>query len=390
MSGPKGYSAVVSPRVARERELEARRRRWRALCQQLDALEEQTRVLGMHCSARRDLESAGYPQRRLNKPSDADLDAIDAFSTAVTDALTAARRSIDAQNAHKALQSLSGLQSSIAADGAMIVSNLTSSAPQQSVSGPPTAAQCNWDTKAARLVELVERTGAERVALLEQIQRTLTNQAASERDWLALTTAVTSAVRANDDRIERLRRSDELLSMVARLDNQYVAENLRAKINGSSSLAVLESRRAEILDAIRDEERESERRFILEQAVEVWRELGYQTRTDFHEVALTGQPVMLHNEAWPDHALQVRYVDARQQLRTTVVSLAETSAQRDREVEEDHCADVAAFTAHLVERGVHTNLADAKPAGALRMQRVTRAPIPTQTRKATPATKKTF
>ena len=388
MSGPKGYSATVSPEVRRRRELEARRRTWDSLVAQIESVEEQARLLGLACEARSELDASGYSRRRLRNPSDDDLDSVELFSTSVGLALTAARTSLSSQQARVAIASLSGLQAAIISSG-IDSSNLSAHQSRPSEQAVQQEVAALGKDKADKLIALLGQAGDERGELLQRTRRTLSNAATTERDWLALTADVTSAVRMNSERIELARRADELRALVARLDNHYVVDDLLARIDNSASLAVLESRRPEILDAIRAEERTSERRFIVEQAVEVWRELGYETGTDIHEVVLRGDPIVLHNSSWPDHGLQVRYVPAREQLRTNVVSLADTSAERDREVEEDHCTDVPEFTRTLGGRGISAELVDAKPAGALRVQRHTAATAK-QKRRPTSTTKKTM
>lgn len=209
--------------------------------------------------------------------------------------------------------------------------------------------------RAAELITIVAHCGDRSDELAEQI-RAAAESATPEREWLALARDVAAARRAESDRQSRRALADELLSLVARVDDETVVDDLRARIESAPSRSVLESRRPEILAAISQAEREAERAFIVAQALEVWSELGYESSADFHEVLSRGNPALLHHDEWPDHALQVRFDATRGHLATNVVALGATTPARDKEVEEDHCADAAEFTAALGSRGVDARL----------------------------------
>lgn len=366
MSGPKGYTVTLSPEQIRRNELERRRRSWMTLASQVELMHAQLATLGVDVNLTVDLTTAGYPPSRVSNPGERYLDRVDDFSRSVSTVLARARRAIADRAAADVRRNLAGL---LEASDTIRVSNLDEVAVRHPVRVVEAGVAQPSTPKSEVLLDLLARTGSSREELASRIEAAVRADV-GERGWLAIARDVAAAARSESDRVERDVLADELRALVARIDDPKVTADLVARIEAAPTRSILESRRPEILDAITAQELHAQRRYVLAQAVEVWRELGYEVAANLEETALDGSANLLYRDGWPDHALQVRFAGGRDQLATNVVSFGATSPDRDREIEEDHCSDAPEFTRRLADRGVRAALTRAKPAGVLPVQKL--------------------
>ncbi|MFI8774646.1 hypothetical protein ACIGKQ_21140 [Gordonia sp. NPDC062954] len=333
---------------------------------QIEQIEVQVRASRAAADPWQSLADGGFRRRSLATPVDAELDRIEDFSRAVSAALTQCRTAISerlAADVRARLGELSGALGGVDAINVSALSDREVASRREFDRSEQTA-----NVRGEELLGLVGRTGERSAELAERVMKAVSN-GADQYTWLELARDINDAARAQTDRVAREGLADEMRALIARIDDEQVAADLTARVDAAASRSFLEARRSEILAAITKAEEDSERRYILEQAAEVWRELGYEVDTGFAEVALTGEAALLHRSDWPSHALQVRFPAGRSEIATNVVALDETSTTRDREVEEEHCVNVAEFSDELANRGVEATLRRSNPPGARPVQK---------------------
>ncbi len=363
MSGPKGYDLELERRLQRERELAARRRTWDQLRETLALLRGIAAAHGSEVDITRLMEDAGYDSSRLQAPTESDLDQVEKLTATVGAVGDRVRADASRRAAAAALGNLTRLQEALGGGELVVTSLSTMPSELASTSAGPIEVR-DPDV----LLDLLTRAGEAASELRDVV---LSCEPGDEKAWRAMTRQVTDAVRAESSRLARLRLVDELESLVARVEDPVASADLRARITSASTLAALESRRAEIASAVVESDLKAERAFVLASAIEVWRELGYNV-PDGSGPGTAGSAILLQHDDWTDHALQVRLLDGTQQIATNVVTFGDTDPTRDHEVEEDHCADIADFRAGLSARGLSSNLVRAKEPGELPMQQVAR------------------
>lgn len=362
MSGPKGINPVLAERLRRERELEARRRTWQAIAGQLETLARRCRTAQIECDVWRELGSAGYERGNLGHPSEADLDAIARLEQARDQIVRRVNEVESERAAGRAQEALAALRSELDAAGPLVVTALTAASTKR---GDRTHA----DT-VQLLTGLLGSTGERRQDLTSELENLVENGHRTDRQaWLVLAGHIADAVRQERDRHAQLRLRDELAALVARVEGP-VATSLLARIDAAPDRASLESLRPKVIEDVRAAERESERAFVIEQAAEVWRELGYEPGPEFTEVAISGAALLLSRRGWSQHALQVRFDRGGLGIATNVIATGDSSPVRDAEIEKGHCVDIGSFTSRLTARGIDAAVVRSTPAGALPMQRL--------------------
>lgn len=361
MSGPKGYNAGLSPRIRRERELEARRRTWERVVEQCEELELRRRVGGPTTSVWDALAAVGYGLRRLRQPTDADLDAVEELQRAQSAVVDSVERELVEVATARSASALAALQRELATTTDFVVTALASS---------PERGATARSAPSGDLIALLGETGDRQEELTREVERLLVDgRGADRRVWLELASRVSAAVRQEQDRCRRVRLREELEAIVARIDGPAARALLDRLASAPDSNAV-EALRPTVVEAVRRAELEDERAFVIAQAADAWRELGYETGPEFAELALAGDAALLTRRGWSDHALQVRFDADGLGMATNVVAVGESSAVRDNEIEVEHCADAAGLTEALAIRGVDVVLTRRVEPGALPMQRL--------------------
>lgn len=361
MSGPKGYNAVLAERLRRERELAARRRTWLQIVEQLTATDARCRATDLEVDVWRELAAVGYDRSRLQRPSDADLDGVADLERGRAAVSRRLEEAATARAAARAQVALDGLRAALDTNGELVVTAL---APVAAAAPTPSAVKAPVEL----LSGLLGSTGERQAQLTAELERLLdSDRAAGRQDWLEYAARVADGARAERDRHDRAALRDEFVAIIARVSGP-AAETLIARIDGAPDRASLEALRPTVLAAVRAAELDAERAFVIAQAIEVWRELGYEPGPEFSEVALSGDAALLPHRDWTAHALQVRFDEDGLGLATNVVATSATDPLRDKEIEDDHCADIAAFTESLAGRGVDASLVRRVAAGALPMQ----------------------
>lgn len=171
----------------------------------------------------------------------------------------------------------------------------------------------------------------------------------------------------------RQARAKALLeSEVGKVELQYSA--LDPEVAG---LALVELREAKTLAQVAacarglaklDESRRAERdrRFVMEQSLEVLREMGYVVDIDPGEATNT---VVATSDRWPHHGLQLAFRSDRANVHTAPLAFDETDSRDDIAFEEATCQDLDAMRTKLAERGVATDMFHHVPAGGLGVRR---------------------
>lgn len=346
MSGPKGYAPQILERQRRELERAANRRAWARVADQVAALAADCTAAGLDLDVWRELDEKGFGRSRVDRPTDADVDAVDAFARAAEQVATLAQERRVDRAAGRALESLAHVQAALDDHAGRLVAATHGAAPADR-DGQAVAA-------ATRLTRLLASTGAQEGELTEQLRDLLAEEQVGERRWLALAGRIAAAVSAERDRGDRLRLSRELSVLAARVEGP-IRDHLLARIEAAGTSSSLEALRPVIERAVDDAARAAQRDYILSTAVAVWSELGYQATADFAEVAAGGRPALLTHPAWPAHALQVRFDPVGHRISTNLVATADSDEASDRETEQAHCAQVPAFTARMAEKGVEAS-----------------------------------
>jgi hypothetical protein len=331
------------------------------------ALQERLTRENVHFDTRAKLTEAGFGSARRDHPSEADLDAIAEFQSAVA-------RVVDAANAEKLKPILQLTRASLQAQfeasaRSFRVTKLSNH--HGSVDAPANDQSDEIVHKIDELTNLLASVGSVVRQRLAGKMLALKGRGteATSLEWHALTREITDAVRAERERVTRDRVADELDALIARIDGP-TADDLRARILAATTLNDIEHLRPQIHAAIADAERVAEREFVVSQALEVWRELGYVADADFVAHTAAGGAGLLYRDEWPDHALQVRLGSDGASLGTNVVAFGETSALRDADIESESCALVGGFQHALGERGLTVALTRRTDAGKLPVQRL--------------------
>lgn len=377
MSGPKGYDAVLAERLRREQELAARRRSWQEIVRQLEEIATRCEAAGIPFDVGDHLRSMDYSTARLATPSDADLDRVEELARLRTAVAGRVDEEATALARRRARQALRELQHELQTETVFEDTDLGR------VEAKATA------TTADRWSELLGSTGEWQEGLTRELQALVVSADAADKNaWLGLATRVSDAVRRENDRRARELLRDEFAAMTARVAGP-VAATLMARVDAAADSAAVEALRPVVVAAIAAAELDAQRSYVIAQAIEVWRELGYEAGPEFVELALAGDAALLDHRDWPGHALQVRFSAEGTGIATNVVAIAPSDAVRDKEVEEDHCADLAAFQAGLAHRGVDAPLIRRAAAGQLPVQHLDEATVRerrrtrTSTRRAT-------
>jgi hypothetical protein len=107
---------------------------------------------------------------------------------------------------------------------------------------------------------------------------------------------------------------------------------------------------------------ESDRRFVLEQSVDVLREMGYVVDIDPGQGSNT---VVATSDRWPHHGLQLAFRSDRASMHTAPLAFDETDSRDDIAFEEATCQDLDTMRTELAARGVTTDMFHHVPAGGL-------------------------
>ncbi len=366
MSGPKGYDAVLQARLRRERELAARRRTWLEVARQCEGLTRRAGRAGVRFDVTAELARAGYPASRLANPTDGDLDQVAQLASARRDVAARLDRVMDEVNASLAEAAIAKVQDTLGAAGDFVVTALsrtvTASTDAEGTSN------CASERQLTLISAALGRCGPDREMLCAEFTDLLQRQP-DQQTCLRFAAKVASAVRTEHERAARARLRDEFVSMIARIDGPE-ADTIAARIDAAPSVSALEALRPMVTARIEEVERIDECRFILGQAAEVWRSLGYDIGPEFEEIALDGDTTIVPHRTWVGHALQVRFDPDTGSLATNVVATKDSTPVRDREIENEHCSHADAFTTELAARGISMHLVRQTPAGELPMQHV--------------------
>lgn len=125
---------------------------------------------------------------------------------------------------------------------------------------------------------------------------------------------------------------------------------------------------AHALRAADDAERD--RLYVIAQTRSALRELGYEVGEEFSELAQSGAAAVIRRPDLPDHGLRIRFAPSDGRVVTNVVAFGDTSAQRDAEVEELTCADLALVQEEWSSRGIGSTLVSHRAAGERPVERV--------------------
>ncbi|MEV6414979.1 hypothetical protein [Kribbella sp. NPDC051718] len=202
----------------------------------------------------------------------------------------------------------------------------------------------------------------------------------------ARVTAATNRQRAQ----ERLtRRVEELGYAFADLLSSKTEEGLKAHVilenlTGRPDQVGIDAAVRRFGELDRSRAAAADRRFAVEQATAVLREMGYAVEVG--PVGADGELVALAStQAWPHHGLRLVFPAGRAGLHTIPVAFDDTDVRDDVAFEESSCGDVDRLRQGLSERGVPTDLTHHVAPGGLAVRRETRSAA---ARTATPAVRK--
>lgn len=200
---------------------------------------------------------------------------------------------------------------------------------------------------------------------------------------------VTAATNRQRDLENRRRRIRELQYTFAELLGSETAEGGEARtvlstLTDESGQAAIDSSARRLRDLERGRIVAADRRFALEQATAVLREMGYAV--DLEPGSSAGDLIAIASTgAWPHHGLRLVFPAGRAGIHTLPVAFDETDARDDVAFEESSCGDVERLRTGLLSRGVPTDLTHHVQPGELVVQRQVRTstvrPAPSRIRK---------
>ncbi|MGN6302631.1 MAG: hypothetical protein ACTHN8_16235 [Angustibacter sp.] len=178
--------------------------------------------------------------------------------------------------------------------------------------------------------------------------------------------AVRADVRALQDELalvsDQAAASDDLSQAVARVAADLAAATTGSQVDGARrAIAALKERCRVAQD----------RRFVLQQSIEVLQELGYSVEAG--EPVEGVQPFVVTSGRWPRHALQLVMRPDQAAFNTAPMALTDTDARDDVAFERATCDDLERLRAGLRRRGVVAELSHEVPAGQLPVRRASDA-----------------
>lgn len=157
-------------------------------------------------------------------------------------------------------------------------------------------------------------------------------------------------------------------SEVVKVELQYsaldpeVAGPALLELRGAKTLAQVEACARGLAKLDENRRAESDRHFVMEQSLEVLREMGYVVDIDPGEATNT---VVATSDRWPHYGLQLAFRSDLASVHTAPLAFDETDSRDDIAFEEATCRDLDAMRTKLAVRGVNTDLFHHVPAGAL-------------------------
>jgi hypothetical protein len=155
------------------------------------------------------------------------------------------------------------------------------------------------------------------------------------------------------------------------------AQLVLSSLSGRTDQAAIDGSARRLQDLERSRTVAADRRFVLEQATAVLREMGYAV--DLENGAPAGELIAIAStQAWPHHGLRLVFPAGRTGMHTLPVAFDDTDARDDVAFEESSCGDVERLRDGLRSRGVPTELTHHVKPGGLVVQRQVRTPAARQ------------
>jgi hypothetical protein len=223
------------------------------------------------------------------------------------------------------------------------------------------------------LLEELRELATELSALTDRPERALAILAEVE----ARASATASEARAREVLAGRVRELEYVYADLAASESE-TAEQARELLSGLRRLrhrADVESAAQELAQLSQRHRAEADRRFAIEQATAVLREMGYTVDLDL-DGAPGGDGAILANAfspRWPRHGLQVVFRGDKPSLHTVPVAIGDTDRRDDVAFEESSCRAVDELRDGLTRRGLSTEVVNRTAPDVLPVRRLVAA-----------------
>ena len=347
MSGPKGYGVQLSPAVRRAQE--ERRLRVQCLAQ-----------VGRAEDARTAAADLGHPLPAFHAPrvESMTLEALQQLEQQLTITVSSAESALEEARRAAARNQLAPIRAAL--------TGITADVPAVSRVGKGGAA-----TMSDRAVELraslsrcldrateldrthwdwIEAESSRVIASLDS-----GDIASASRLLLALQSSTQQAADAARRAANIKSRARDITVSLADLVGAE-ADGVRCRLAACTSETDLTALQAEAAQVRANAERERDRSYVIAQTRAALRELGYELGPNFDTLAASGDAVIARRPDLPDHGVQVRFATGASRVLTRVIALADSSAERDIEIEEITCHDLGELQVIWQRHGVHSSL----------------------------------
>jgi hypothetical protein len=244
------------------------------------------------------------------------------------------------------------------------------------------------DQALRRAATIAEPTMIDDLArLAEQVTAKASTPAAARHYLAEIESRVTRAVREHEAReaVAHRRREIELASCDLAIGDTDVAREaatILEQVSRADDDHALRQMEGELRSLRIRQTAVADRRFAVDQATAVLREMGYHVEAD-DTTAGEAIPLMASSAQWPRYGLQIVFRTDRPGIHSSPVAFDVTDARDDVAFEEATCADIGRLRDELAHRGVTTEMTRHVSPGTLTVQRRGRASSPK--RSATPA-----
>ncbi|HEY5514732.1 MAG TPA: hypothetical protein VIK12_00825, partial [Pengzhenrongella sp.] len=232
------------------------------------------------------------------------------------------------------------------------------------------AVRASVEHAAAAVAEVTDAERAHRLVVEAQAVLQATTEADARRGLAVLQAEVTAAVRTARAAAGVVRRTDEILLRLG-ADSSPEARELRERAGEVRDEATLEQLRRDVEQVCAHRERQADRDFVLHQALESLRSLGYTVDAEPTPAVGEGVTVLAQRRGLSSHALQLTVLPERELLLTSVVALGDSTAQQDAAAEQRTCGDVQELAADM--EGVRTRMVHHRPPGEVPVEHLSGA-----------------